>query len=194
MVYRQSAFNYVQNDAYSKSFVEEYIRLTQNEQIVDYHKLSANARYDNARLSESKWKAIELSSGVERAMNMEKYADSSDQFRTLNQGNLGWIFLIDDLLLFQIADGSLLAVVRGEFQVTFDKVKTELPPQLWGYREIKLIIEQGFPIEGDESSDSEYVNQYGLFVKQSSTTILTPDQKEKLSKRNKNYYLMEETK
>lgn len=192
MVYRQTAYNPVQSDAYVKSFVEEYIRLTQNEQIVDYHKLSADKRYDNARLSEAKWKAIELSSGVEKAMNMEKYANSSDQFRMLNQGNLGWVFLIDDLLLFNLADGSTMAVVRGEFQVTFDKIKTDLPPQLWGYREILLIIEQGFPIEGEE--DNDYVNQYGLFVKQSQSTTITPEQKEKLARRNKDYYLMEEIK
>lgn len=191
-IYRQSAYNSVQNDAYVKSFIEEYIRLTQNEQTVDYHRLSQNDRYDKARLSEAKWKAIEMSSGIERAANMKRYGDSSEIFKQLDTSNMGWVFLVDDLLLFQISNGNMLAIVRGEFQVTYDRVKRELPAKLWGYREIQLIIEQSVPVDGEE--DDEYVNKYGLYVVESNVRVLSQEQKNKLSKRTKDYYLLEETK
>lgn len=193
MVYHQTALNPVQSDAYVKTFVDEYIRLILNENAVDYHKLTSNDRYDKARLSQSKWRAIEMSVGAERALNFERYADSDEVFKILDQGKMGWIFLVDDILLFPSpGTGTTLAVVRGEFQVTFDKVKADLPPRLWGYREIHLLINQGVPLE--DKSGEDYINQYGLYVSWSNTNILTPEQKEKLSERNYNYYLMEEGK
>lgn len=191
IVYHQTASNPVQSDAYIKSFVAEYIRLTQNEQVVDYHRLTNNQRYDKAQLSQAKWQAIEMSVGAERALNMSKYDQSNEVFKMLDQGNLGWVFLVDDILLFNGPNtGTTLAVVRGEFQVTYDKVKVDLPPRLWGYREIHLLIQQGVPLE--DSKGENYINQFGLFVSWSNINILTPEQKEKMSDRNANYYLMKE--
>lgn len=192
IVYHQTAANPIQSDAMLKTFVAEYIRLTQNESLVDYHKISQNQRYDKAQLSQSKWKSIEMSTGAEKALNMDKYSKSSEIFKTLDQGNMGWVFLIDDILIFDGGNtGTILAVVRGEFQVTYDKVKVDLPSKLWGYREIHLLINQGVPLETEEAND-EYINQYGLFVSWSNTNILTPDQKDKLTLRNSNYYMMKE--
>lgn len=197
MVYHQTAINPVQSDAQLKSFVAEYIKLTQNESVVDYHKISSHQRYDKALLSQNKWRAIEMSAGAEKALNMDRYAKSNEIFKVLDQGNIGWVFLIDDILLFDAKEtGTTLAVVRGEFQVTYDKIKADLPPRLWGYREIHLLINQGVPLETEETlqKSSEYINQYGLFVTWSNVNILTPQQKEKLSLRNANYYMMQETK
>lgn len=193
IVYHQTAAHELQNDAYLKSFIAEYVHLTLDENAVDYHKLTNNQRYDKARLSESKWKAIEMSVGAEKALNMERYADSDQVYKIIDEGKMGWVFLVDDILVFPGQNtGTTLVVVRGEFQVTFDKVKADLPPRLWGYREIQFLVQQGVPIENKNMDD--YINQYGLYVSWSNTNILTPEQKDKMEERNANYYLMEENK
>jgi hypothetical protein len=193
MVYYQTAAHPIQSDAYMKTFIDKYVHLTLDENVVDYHQLTQNQRYDKARLSQSKWQAIEMSVGAERALNMQRYADSDQIYKTLEQGKMGWVFLVDDILLFPGPNtGTTLAVVRGEFQITFDKVKVDLPPRLWGYREMQFLINQGVPTE--DSKGEKYINQYGLYVSWSNTNILTPEQKEKLSSRNSNYYMMEEEK
>lgn len=192
IVYHQTAINPVVDDAYLKSFAEEYMRLTQDEQIVDYHQVTSNARYQNARLSQSKWKAIEMSTGPERVINMERYAKSNETFYTLQQGNMGWVFLIDDILVKSIPNsGAALVVIRGEFQVTYDRVKVDLPSRFWGYREITLMINQGVPTEDTKGND---INKFGLYVAWSNVEILTPDQKEDRSTRNLEHYLMKEGK
>ena len=188
LVYYQTAANPLQSDAYLKTFVEEYVRLTQNEQIVDYHQLSQNKRYDKARLSQSKWQAIEMSTDIEKALNMTRYAESNEVFHELDKSNIGWIFLVDDILLFPSPQtGATLAVIRGEFQITYDKVKTDLPPRLWGYKEIHLILVQGAP---KLDAKDQYLNKYGLYVSWSNIEDLTPEQKETYSKRSRDYYLM----
>ena len=47
--YHQSSAHPVQNDALIKTFVEEYIHMSLDEQIVDYHKVTNNQRYNNWR-------------------------------------------------------------------------------------------------------------------------------------------------
>lgn len=188
-VYAQTAFNSTQNDAVLKSFVEQYIHYTQDEQIVNYHAISKDGRYDNIRLSESKLKAIEMSvdESAERALNMKKYADSNDTLQSLKKCNCGWIFLIDDIILTQSVNvGITVAVVRGEFQVTYDRVKTELPSELWGYREIVLELHQGIPTKDAKDNN---LNKYGIFVNWSFTRILSSTEKIKLSERNYDYYM-----
>lgn len=190
IVYHQTALHPVQNDALVKTFAEEYIRLTQNEQIVDYHQLTQNQRYEKARLSQAKWKAIEMSVQTEKALNMQKYADSNQTFYILEQGKMGWVFLIDDILLFPLPQsGATLAVIRGEFQATADKVKVETPHFLWGYREIHLMILQGVPTSDTKDQD---VNKYGLYVAWSNMNTLTQEQKDKFSQRNYEHYLTKE--
>ena len=190
IVYHQTIQNPIIDDAYIKSFVEEYVHLTQDEQIVDYHQVTSNARYQNARLSQAKWKAIEMSVGTEKALNMEKYYQSNEIFYTLQQGNMGWVFLIDDIILKAVPNsGAVLAVVRGEFQVTYDRVKVDMPPRFWGYREMRFMINQGN--ETIDSKENE-LNKYGVYVAWSNVEILTPEQKEARFKRNYDYYLLEE--
>lgn len=190
MVYYQTAANPLQQDAYVKTFVEEYIRLTQNEQIVDYHQLSQHKRYENARLSQSKWQAIQMSRDIEQALNMTRYADSNQIFHDLQKSNMGWVFLIDDILLFPSPKtGITLAVIRGEFQVTYDRIKVDLPPSKWGYKEIHLLIKQGEPAL---DSKENYLNKYGLYVSWSHIEDLTPEQKERNSARSRDYYLQKQ--
>lgn len=191
MVYAQSDFHPIQSDALIKSFVEEYIHNTQDNQFVNYHSISKDGRYDNVKLNNSLLKAIEMSaeSSTERALNMKKYADSYDVLQSLKKCNCGWQFLIDDILLFpNVNSGETLAVVRGEFQVTYDQVKTELPNELWGYREITLNLMQGVPTK---DSKENYLNKYGIFVTWSFTRILSSSDRDMLSFRNFDYYMKE---
>lgn len=190
IVYRQTTMHPAAQDALLKSFVESYVHLTLDEQIVDYHQVSNSENYKDAKLSKSKLTAIEMSTGIEKALNMKKYSQSNELYYSLKKGNLGWVFLIDDILIHGVPEsGSVLAVVRGEYQVTYDKAKADLPHQLWGYREIHLLINQGIPTE---NSSGAYNNKYGWFVTWSATQTLTPDQKEKLSERTFDYYHMKE--
>jgi hypothetical protein len=193
MVYRQTTMNPTEQDALLKEFVEHYIHFTQDEQIVDYHAVTSAERYKDGRLSYAKWAAIEMSEGIEKALNMKRYSTSNETFYTLKQGNMGWVFLIDDLMLMgDPHSGSVIAVVRGEFQVTYDKVKSDLPSKLWGYREIHLVLNQGLPEFNDKTG--KYENKYGWYVTWSHTETLTPDQKDKLSARSNDYYLLKDIK
>lgn len=193
LVYRQSTYNPINEDALLKTFITQYVHYTQDEQIIDYHKINPSERYKDTQLSLSKWASIDMSVGVERALNMKKYSESSDVFYTLKKNNMGWIFLIDDIILSGVPKtGNVLAVVRGQFQVTYDNVKTELPPKLWGYRELYFILVDGFPVK--DSKTEKYVNKTGWRVSWSSAQVLTPAQKEKLNSRNSDYYLLDEYK
>lgn len=193
IVYRQSADHPVENDALIKSFVDAYIHLTLNEQIVDYHAPSGATRYKDAMLSKAKWAAIEMSTGLERSLNMKRYEESSEVFYTLKKANVGWIFLVDDIMIKGIPEsGTVYAVVRGEFQVTYDKVKSDLPNKLWGYREIHLLVNQGIPSGNMENG--QYNNKYGWYVTWSANNTLTPDQKDKLGNRTADFYMMKDNK
>jgi hypothetical protein len=188
-VYAQTAANPIQSDALMKSFVEDYIHATQNEQIVNYHKLTNDGRYQDAMLSNARLKAIEMSlpGSIEEASNKLKYALSYDVFQNLKKGQAGWIFNIDDMLVFPLPrTGSTLVVIRGEFQMTFDRAKVSMPDELWGYREIWLYVNQGVPTQ---DSKGNFLNKYGLFVSRSVVNILTGEQKDKLSERNSEYYM-----
>lgn len=189
LVYHQTGLHPVNDDAVLKRFIERYIHLTQDESIVDYHATTNNARYKDARLSAAKMEAYEMSTGIERALNMKRYADSSDLYYELKNKNLGWVFLVDDILVNGVPGaGAYFAVIRGEFQVMYDTVKADLPSRLWGYREIRLYIVQGAP---DEDNKGNLVNKYGFYVAQSSVEVLSSDKKEALTKRNSQYYLMD---
>ena len=202
MVYHQTALNPVQNDAMMKSFVYEYVKLTQDEQIVDYHATTdTGKRYVEANLRDNLKKAIEMSLDNERALNIDKYAKSSEVYNRLIKGNWGWIFLVDDILLFngpQAASGAphsdagfgyTYAVIRGQFQVTYDTVKKELPPELWGYKEIHLLISQGVPTMDTKNN---YVNKYGLYVVWSNTYDIDANRKDIYQMRNSDHYLKQE--
>lgn len=191
LVYRQTAMNTTEQDALLKSFVYNYIHLTQDDQIIDYHAVSNTERLKDAMLSKARWAAIQMSQGTEKALNMQKYSESSDKYVTLKKGNMGFLFLVDDIILHGIPQsGSILAVVRGEVQLTYDNTKTDLRNRFWGYKEIYLVINQGIPTTNPK--DDSYENKYGWYVTWSSTQDLTPDKKEKLGERNSDYYLLNE--
>lgn len=192
IVYHQSAANPVNQDALIKTFVAQYVHLTQDEQIIDYHTVRPEERYKDAQLSSSKWTAIQMSTGKEKEFNVKAYAKSTENFYLLKKNNMGWNFLIDDILLFGAPHtGSVLALVRGQFQVTYDNVKTDLPPHLWGYREVYLLLNQGEP---SRDSKGQYINQYGWYVSWSAMQQVSQAKKQKLSELNHDYYLMDEFK
>lgn len=191
MVYAQSEYHPVQSDALLKSFVEEYIRNSQDQQFVNYHTISKDGRYENIKLSNALLKAIEMSAdnSLEKALNMKKYGESYDTLQMLKKCNCGWQFLIDDMLLFpSVNAGETVAVVRGEFQITYDITKIDLPNELWGYREITLLLKQQIPTK---DAKGNYLNKYGIFVTWSYTRILSSIDRELLSLRNYDYYMKE---
>lgn len=200
MVYRQTALNPVQNDATVKTFVQEYIEYTQNESIIDYHEQTVTGkRYNDFFLKENLKKAIDMSVGNEKALNMVRLTNSADTYVRLKKEEAGWIFLIDDILLFngtqsnggqniENVDGKgyTYAVVRGQFQINYDTVKKPAPPKLWGYKEIHLLLKQGVPTYDTQNNP---VNKYGLFVEWSAEYDLDPNTKDEYDKRPFDYYL-----
>lgn len=187
LVYAQTAAHPVQDDALIKSFVEEYIRYSQNENIVDYHRQSSNGRYIDANISESRTKAIEMTAEgtPERALALMKFAESDNVYRELKKSNYGWIFLIDDIQIIS-RGGVTVAVVNGEFQVTYDKVKAPLPDELWGYREIVLLLNQGFPTKDTQGN---FLNKHGIFVAHSNSRILSAEDRSARLRRGFDYYM-----
>jgi hypothetical protein len=191
LVYHQTAMNVTEQDALLKSFVYDYIHLTQDDQIIDYHSVSNSERLKDAQLSRSRWAAIQMSLKEERALNMLRYDESSERYNILKKGNMGYIFLIDDIIIHGIPQtGSVLAVVRGEVQLTYDNTKTDQRNRPFGYKEIKLIIDQGIPQVNP--ADNSYENKYGWYVTWSASEDLTADKKEEYSKRDSDYYLLNE--
>ena len=192
MVYRQTAMNVTEQDALLKTFVYNYIHLTQDDQILDYHAISNSERLKDAMLSKSRYAAIQMSLGPERALNMKRYEESSEKFTTLKKGNMGFLFLIDDIIIQGIPHtGSVQAVVRGEIQLTYDTSKSDQRNRLWGYKQIFLTLNQGIPQTNPK--DDSYENKYGWYVTWSVTQDVTSDQKEKFSDRSSDYYLLNET-
>lgn len=202
MVYRQTALNPVQNDAMMKTFVQEYVEITQNETIIDYHAQTISGkRYDDAFVKNNLYKAIEMSLGNERALNMNRLANSTDTYTRLKKGQAGWIFLIDDILLFNGPQahagmmvnpsgfGYTVAVIRGSFQINYDQVKHGGSPKLWGYKEIHLLISQGVPTMDTQNNS---INRYGLFVVWSNVQDIDISRKEEYDKRNADFYLKQD--
>ena len=132
-----------------------------------------------------------MSSGVEQSLNMKLYSESSETYRTLKKGNLGWTFLIDDILAFGVPDtGNVLAIVRGQYQVNFDNIKADLPPRLWGYRELSFVLVQDFPKK--DTKTQEFKNKWGWSVMWSTSRTLNPSEKDKLTEKNSEFYVQEE--
>lgn len=172
LVYHQTSANPVNTDALVKTFILEYISLTQDENYINYHATTDNSRYDEAKLSEGLWKALEMSVGIEKALIQKKYADSVDTFKFLKANNVGWVFLPDAILINSLPEaGSYRVVVRGEFQITYDKAKIDVPHGLLGYKEITYVLVQADPTE-DRSG--EPLNKSGLFVAYSQVEDLDP--------------------
>lgn len=202
MVYRQTALNPVQNDAMMKTFVQDYVEITQNESIIDYHAQTISGkRYDDAFIKKGLYRAMEMSLGNERSLNMIRLANSTDVYTRLKKGQAGWVFLIDDILLFNgpqahggmmvnpAGFGYTLAVVRGSFQINYDQVKNGGSPKLWGYKEIHLLISQGVPTMDTKNN---LINKYGLFIVWSNIQDIDISRKEEYDKRNFDFYLKQD--
>nr|BFD64822.1 hypothetical protein BdHM001_35030 [Bdellovibrio sp. HM001] len=185
--YYQSAAHPVQNDAEIKAFIEKYVRLTKNQSAVDYHQPTRKARYSSVGLSKNLWEAIELSEGVEKKWNEKQYYLSSDTFRFLKEKNVGWIFNIDTILVEGIADaGAARVTVRGEYQITYDHAKVEVPHTLYGYKEIIYMVIIGSPTTDD---DGNFYNRTGYFVIDSFERDLSPIERKILNNQNASFYL-----
>jgi hypothetical protein len=190
MVYRQTWSHPVEQDAKLKTFVEQYIHLSQDESAVNYYSVTTADRYDKAKLSKAKWQSIEMTVGVEKQNAMKSYGDSNELYRLIAESGVGWKFLIEELIIEgNPSNGPILAVVRGQYQVTYDKAKVDLPHKLWGYKEVRLIIVQGSPTK---DSEGNYLNKTGYFVSFSQVEDISADAREKITKQPADVYLKEE--
>lgn len=188
-VYRQSKINPVNSDAIIKRFIEEYVSLTLNEEYINYHAATNNARYSDNKVSDSKWKAIYLSEGDALNIRRKDYYNSSTILQTLKKGKLGWNFFIDDIVVRGLSDGSEYAVeVRGEYRVITDQRTSKLPAQLDGYWELTYHVVQGPP---SENSERKYINKYGLYVVWEQARSITPVEKDLLMSRDRSFYQRE---
>lgn len=189
MVYAQTDAHPIKSDAALKNFIYQYVQSAFNEQSVDYHSLSKNGRYDSIKISEEKKKAIEMSmpDSIARSINMKRFADSQKTLEIMKKCNCGWIFNIEDIIVKQdVNSGKTFAWVRGEYQVTYDNVKTQEPSELWGFREISLVIEQGVPMVDTKEND---INADGKYVSFEFVRILSAEERAKIKERKSNYYI-----
>lgn len=152
-----------QDDAKLYTFIERYIKVGFDERIVDYHRPTNNKRYTDAFLKESLLEAVEMSLGAAKEENMKKFSNSNDVARQLKACNCGWVFNIHAIESIQKTNynGVIHVTVLGEYQVTYDNVKTDLPHKLWGFKRVWLTISQGAPTR---DSKGNFKNEYGLFV------------------------------
>lgn len=172
IVHSQSFYNPVYEDAKVKTFVAEYIRLTKNESVVDYHSVTSSERYEKAKLSQNKWTAIEMSTGEEQVRAKDAYAKSSDLYKYLSENGVGWVFLIDKIIVRPApGTGTLVAEVFGEYQTTFDQAKVDVPHETFGYKVVTLLIVQGLPSSDGKGAP---LNKSGLYVYSSTEQTLDP--------------------
>ncbi len=193
-IYVQSAAHPINSEAKLQTFVESYVHLTRNENVIDFHKVyddpSGQKRFDKARLNDTKWKAIYMSKGPEEALNKKRYSESSDMFALLEREKYGIIFLIDEILTFPVPQSMHTAViVRGQFEAIYDsadKEKKNLPPAFLGYREIRYIVENSFP---QSDLKEEWENKWGMFVLSSEERTLDPGEMKRLRTRSRELFL-----
>lgn len=151
------------NDAKLYTFIERYIKLFYDERMIDFHKPTNLSRKSRAFLKRSLLKVSEMSKGLAKKEVLEKYANSKEIFRTLEQCNCGWVFNIHAIESIQKTNqhDAIYVSVLGEFQLTHDAANTKLPHRLWGYKRIWLTIIQSRP---SFRSNKEPANEYGLYV------------------------------
>jgi len=193
-VYYQSSYHPVQEQTKIKNFIRQYVHLTRDESYVNHHRVSKDGRYDNLKLSKGYLQAIDLSTGIEQAINKKRYADSNETFQYLKKNDLSWDFLIDAILVQGIDDaGAARVVVRGQYQITYDKARVDINNRLYGYKEITYIVMMGPPLElprGDKSTPGAvYANKYGFYVVDSFERNLTPLERNDLNLKSSLEYI-----
>jgi len=169
-----------QDDAKLFTFIEKYIKSTFDERIVNYHRPTNLGRYSDAFLKDTLLDSIEMSLGSAKEENMKKYANSDETARQLRACKCGWIFNIHAIESIQKTNfnGVVHATILGEFQVTYDGAKTNLPHRLWGFKRIWLTISQGTP---SRTSKGEYKNKYGLYVSSQEIEAVPYELRDKLN-------------
>jgi len=183
-VYYQSSYHPVQEQTKINNFIRQYVHLTRDESYINHHRISKDGRYDDQRLSKNYLQAVELSTGIEQAINKKRYIDSNETYQFLKKNDVSWDFLIDAILVQGLSDaGAARVVVRGQYQITYDKAKIDVDNRLYGYKEITYIVMIGAPIGLPPSMDGSpvYINRYGLYVADSFERNLTPLQQKELN-------------
>lgn len=195
-VYLTSAAHPVNTEAKIQSFVEQYVYLTRNESIIDFHKVindPTGRRYDKAVLSANKWKAIFMSEGAEKSLNEKKYIESTDVFNFLDKKKMGIVFLIDEIIVNPVPLSQNSAViVRGQYEGIYDQAEKdqELPAEFLGYREIRYIIQMDFARLSSKDNES-FENKFGYYVIWSDERVLSSGEKTALESRSKEQFLRE---
>jgi hypothetical protein len=188
-VYRQSSLHPVRSDAIIKKFAQEYIGLTRDESIVNYYAVSNNARYSDAMLSSNKYRAMFLSIDMELKKNTDQFYKSSETVQILKANKSGWTFHIDDIIVRTSGFGDEYYIdIHGEYEITMDNAKTDLPHTLYGKKKISLFVVTSAPSE----DKGEYINKYGLYVAWSAERNLSPAEYEENSKKTSEDYIMKE--
>lgn len=186
--YYQSTFHPVNQEAKIKQFIEQYVHLTKDESVVDYHKLSNKDRYwDSAQFSKKFWTAIDQSLEIEQKLNRQRFADSPETYRFLKENKVGWTFNIDTILPFGMTEaGAYVVQVRGEYQISYDQAQVEVPHRLYGYKEITYLVMTSVP---SYAPDGQPLNKYGFYVIDSTERDVSPAERKKLNEQNYQMYL-----
>lgn len=187
-VYYQSAFHPVNQESKIKTFIEQYVHLTKDESMVDYHKLTNKDRYyDSAQFSKKYWTAMDQSLETEKKINMQRFTDSSETYRFLKENKVGWIFNIDTILVNGLTDaGAAVVTVRGEYQVSYDQAQVEVPHRLYGYKEVTYIVLLSTP---SQTPDGQLLNKNGYYVIDSYERDISPVERIKLNELNSKFYM-----
>lgn len=189
-IHKQSRINPVNSDTIIKRFIEQYIALTKNEEYINYHAATNNSRYNDAKVSEAKWKAIYLSIDDAQDVRRREYFKSSDILQTLKKGRLGWNFFPDSMVVRGQSDGGVYHItVLGEYRVITDQNYSRLPAQLDGYWELTYYVIQGAP---SETAERKYINDYGLYVAWEEARLVSPGEKEFLMSRDARFFQRED--
>lgn len=194
LVYLQSSSHPVNFEAKIQTFIEEYVHLTRDEKIIDYHKVSTDQRVDKARLSKNKEKAMYMSLGAEKATNEKKYIKSNEVFYKLEQENMGIKFLIDEIITNPVPLSNTIAVtVRGQYEGIYDRKEQklqQLAPEFLGYREIRYMVQVDFP-RLSMYDNKGYENKYGYYVVWSEEREITISEKRDYEDRSRERLLLE---
>lgn len=169
-----------QDDAKLYTFIEKFVKNVYDERVTDYHRPTNLGRYKNAFLKTPLREAINMTEGVAREDIQRKFADSDETIRRLRGCDCGWIFNIHAIESISRINpsGSVYVTVLGEFQITYDSVRVQLPHELWGFKRIHLMINQGAPRTNEHN---EVTNAYGLYVTYQEMEEIPITEKRKLN-------------
>lgn len=163
------------------TFVEQYIKKVYDERAVNYHKPTNQARSAQNYLKTSLMEAAEMSRVRAKKENLEKFSNSNETYKRLIQCNCGWIFNISAIESVQTTPyhDTIIVSVLGDYQVTYDQAKSEMPHKFWGFKRLWLTIVQDIP---SRDKKGNYINEYGLYVIDQFMEDLSYSEKDELLK------------